>query len=172
MGSSILSEKEKKEEKKDDDEDEEVICYEHDGKNTGDARKLEAWLTQRGINVRETFSPSSSSSALSPSKNENEDTQNGLKSIDDLLKEIENGETVLTEHETTHDDGTVKLSCTHARVPTYGSWWSLPKSLVVVIRRKLSSSCTVGADVVGLEEGPVFEHHADIPPCATHSAPS
>jgi len=34
-----------------------------------------------------------------------------LKSIDDLLKEIENGETVLTEHETTHDDGTVKLSC-------------------------------------------------------------
>jgi hypothetical protein len=111
MGSSILSEKEKKEEKKDDDEDEEVVCYEHDGKNTGDARKLEAWLTQRGINVRETFSPSSSSSALSPSKNENEDTQNGLKSIDDLLKEIENGETVLTEHETTHDDGTVKLSC-------------------------------------------------------------
>ena len=81
MGSSILSEKEKKEEKKDDDEDEEVVCYEHDGKNTGDARKLEAWLTQRGINVRETFSPSSSSSALSPSKNENEDTQNGLKSI-------------------------------------------------------------------------------------------
>ena len=111
MGSSILSEKEKKEEKKDDNEDEEVVCYEHDGKNTGDARKLEAWLTQRGINVRETFSPSSSSSALSPSKNENEDTQNGLKSIDDLLKEIENGETVLTEHETTHDDGTVKLSC-------------------------------------------------------------
>ena len=111
MGSSILSEKEKKEEKKDDNEDEEVVCYEHDGKNTGDARKLEAWLTQRGINVRETFSPSSSSSALSPPKNENEDTQNGLKSIDDLLKEIENGETVLTEHETTHDDGTVKLSC-------------------------------------------------------------
>ena len=72
---------------------------------------MEAWLTQRGINVRETFSPSSSSSALSPSKNENEAAQNGLKSIDDLLKEIENGETVLTEHETTHDDGTVKLSC-------------------------------------------------------------
>ena len=116
MGSSIISEKEekkeKKEEKKDDDDDEEVVvCYEHDGKNTGNARKLEAWLTQRGINVREPFSPSSSSSALSPSKNENEDTQNGLKSIDDLLKEIENGETVLTEHETTHDDGTVKLSC-------------------------------------------------------------
>jgi len=115
MGSSIR-EKEKKEEKKDDDDDEEVVvCYEHEGKNTGDARKLEAWLTQRGINVRETFSPSSSSSyvhsAVSPSKNENEDTQNGLKSIDDLLKEIENGETVLTEHETTHDDGTVKLSC-------------------------------------------------------------
>ena len=119
MGSSIISEKEeKKEEKKDDNEDEEVVCYEHDGKNTGDARKLEAWLTQRGINVRETFSPSSSSSsssfhsaAVSPSKNENEAAQNGLKSIDDLLKEIENGETVLTEHETTHDDGTVKLSC-------------------------------------------------------------
>ena len=108
----MLSEKkEKKEEKKDDNEDEEVVCYEHDGKNTGDARKLEAWLTQRGINVRETFFLSSSSSALSPPKNENEDTQNGLKSIDDLLKEIENGETVLTEHETTHDDGTVKLSC-------------------------------------------------------------
>ena len=116
MGSSILSEKEKKEEKKDDD-DEEVVCYEHGGENTGDARKLEAWLTQRGINVRETFSPSSSSSSSSsssfhsPSKNENEAAQNGLKSIDDLLKEIENGETVLTEHETTHDDGTVKLSC-------------------------------------------------------------
>ena len=120
MGSSIISEKEeKKEKKKDEDEDEEVVvCYEHGGENTGDARKLEAWLTQRGINVRETFSPSSSSSsssfhsaALSPSKNENEAAQNGLKSIDDLLKEIENGETVLTEHETTHDDGTVKLSC-------------------------------------------------------------
>jgi hypothetical protein len=112
---SIISEKEKeekKEEKKDDGEDEEVVvCYEHGGKNTGDARKLEAWLTQHGINVRETFSPSSSSSFHSASKNENEDTQNGLKSIDDLLKEIENGETVLTEHETTHDDGTVKLSC-------------------------------------------------------------
>ena len=120
MGSSIISEKEeKKEKKKDEDEDEEVVvCYEHGGENTGDARKLEAWLTQRGINVRETFSPSSSSSsssfhsaAVSPSKNENEAAQNGLKSIDDLLKEIENGETVLTEHETTHDDGTVKLSC-------------------------------------------------------------
>ena len=112
MGSIISEKEEKKEKKKDEDEDEEVVvCYEHGGENTGDARKLEAWLTQRGINVRETFSPSSSSSALSPSKNENEDTQNGLKSIDDLLKEIENGETVLTEHETTHDDGTVKLSC-------------------------------------------------------------
>ena len=120
MGSIISEKEEKKEKKKDEDEDEEVVvCYEHGGENTGDARKLEAWLTQRVINVRETFSPSSSSSssssfhsaAVSPSKNENEAAQNGLKSIDDLLKEIENGETVLTEHETTHDDGTVKLSC-------------------------------------------------------------
>jgi len=46
---------------------------------------LKKWLEERGIDARETFSTPSSSNG-------------GLKSIDDLLKEIENGETVLVEN--------------------------------------------------------------------------
>ena len=87
----------------------EEVRYEHEQRNT-DTRKLKVWLEERGINSSETFAPSSSSSN-EERKQTGEDAKNGLKSIEDLLKEIENGETVLIENTIKGDDGTTKLSC-------------------------------------------------------------
>ena len=67
--------------------------YEHERGNA-DTRPLKKWLEERGIDARETFSNTQSSSS-----------NGGLKSIDDLLKEIENGETVLEENNTEDTPG-------------------------------------------------------------------
>jgi len=91
----------------------EEVRYEHEQRNT-DTRKLKAWLEERGINSSETFASSSSSSSSSSNEEKKEtgdDPKIGLKSIEDLLKEIENGETVLIENTIKGDDGTTKLSC-------------------------------------------------------------
>jgi hypothetical protein len=91
----------------------EEVRYEHEQRNT-DTRKLKAWLEERGINSSETFASSSSSSSSSSNEEKKEtgkDAKIGLKSIEDLLKEIENGETVLIENTIKGDDGTTKLSC-------------------------------------------------------------
>ena len=72
--------------------------YEHERGNA-DTRPLKKWLEERGIDARETFSNAPSSSSSSSSSN------GGLKSIDDLLKEIENGETVLVENNTEDTPG-------------------------------------------------------------------
>ena len=91
----------------------EEVRYEHKQRNT-DTRKLKAWLEERGINSSETFGSSSSSSSSSSNEEKKErgdDPKIGLKSIEDLLKEIENGETVLIENTIKGDDGTTKLSC-------------------------------------------------------------
>ena len=69
--------------------------YEHERGNA-DTRPLKKWLEERGIDARETFSNTQSSSS-----------NGGLKSIDDLLKEIENGETVLVENNTDTPGGDV-----------------------------------------------------------------
>ena len=69
--------------------------YEHERGNA-DTRPLKKWLEERGIDARETFSNAPSSSSSS---------NGGLKSIDDLLKEIENGETVLVENNTEDTPG-------------------------------------------------------------------
>ena len=70
--------------------------YEHERGNA-DTRPLKKWLEERGIDARETFSNAPSSSSSS--------SNGGLKSIDDLLKEIENGETVLEENNTEDTPG-------------------------------------------------------------------
>ena len=87
----------------------EEVRYEHEQRNT-DTRKLKAWLEERGINSSETFA-SSSSSSNEEKKQTGDDAKIGLKSIEDLLKEIENGETMLIENNIKGDDGTAKLSC-------------------------------------------------------------
>ena len=69
--------------------------YEHERGNA-DTRPLKKWLEERGIDARETFSNTQSLSS-----------NGGLKSIDDLLKEIENGETVLVENNTDTPGGDV-----------------------------------------------------------------
>jgi hypothetical protein len=89
----------------------EEVRYEHEQRNT-DTRKLKAWLEERGINSSETFASSSSSSSSNEEmKQTGDDAKIGLKSIEDLLKEIENGETVLIENTIEGDGGTAKLSC-------------------------------------------------------------